>query len=307
MEEVRFEHALVTHLRRNGFPAPVFVPGVDGDTSVAVNGDLYSVSVLVKGSRYQAGNAEHLREAARTLAKYHQVVASFGTPPPRSREPFLGETLRERLATAPSPEAMRDFLARRDDQSPRLRDLLASLPYVLEGGEAVLGRLDHLYPDLPKLVIHGGCRRGSTLFGGDRLVAMLDFDSARLEARVVDIAIALHDFGKVWGDPGSPNFKVPLDLEVVSDFLGAYREVAAPEPAELEALPAVLRARPLKRALGKYRSTVEDGQTSRGHLRKAAQEVSRARWLEANERELRAALAVGDPRHRRSREPRTTR
>ena len=29
-EEVRFEHALVAHLRYNGFPAPVFVPCVSG-------------------------------------------------------------------------------------------------------------------------------------------------------------------------------------------------------------------------------------------------------------------------------------
>jgi homoserine kinase type II len=292
LEEVRFEHALVAHLRNNGFPAPVFVPCVSGETSVVVNGYLYSASVFVKGSPYQAENVEHLREAARTLAKYHQIVASFGSPPPRSREPFLSETLRERLAAMPSPEIISDFSARYGDRDPRIPDLLASLPYVLERGEAVLGLLDRLYPDLPKLVIHGGCRRGSTLFKGDRLVAMLDFDSARLEARVLDLAIAFHDFGKVWGEPGSPDFKVPLDLRIVSEFLDAYQEINPLEEAETKALPTLLAARPLKRALGKYRSMIEDLQTSQGHVRKAAQEVARVRWLEAHQQELQAMLVV---------------
>jgi homoserine kinase type II len=290
LQEVRFEHALVAHLRNNGFPAPVFVPGVSGQTPVVVNGHLYSASVFVKGSPYQAENVEHLREAARTLAKYHRIVASFRSPPPRSREPILSKTLRERLAAMPSPEIISDFSARYGDRDPRIPDLLASLPYVLESGEAVLGLLDRLYPDLPKLVIHGGCRRGSTLFKGDRLVAMLDFDSARLEARVLDLAIAFHDFGKVWGEPGSPDFKVPLDLRIVSEFLDAYQEINPLEEAEIEALPTLLEARPLKRALGKYRSMIEDLQTSQGHVRKAAQEVARVRWLESHGKELRTLL-----------------
>ena len=290
LEEVRFEHALVAHLRNNGFPAPVFVPCVSGEAPVVVDGYLYSASVFVKGSPYQAENVEHLQEAARTLAKYHRIVASFGSLPPPGREPFLSETLRERLAAMPSPEIIGDFSARYAERDPRIPDLLASLPYVLERGRTVLGLLDRLYPVLPKLVIHGGCRRGSTLFKGDRLVAMLDFDSARLEARVLDLAIAFHDFGKVWGEPGSPDFKVPLDLRIVSEFLDAYQEINPLEEAEIEALPILLAARPLKRALGKYRSMIGDLQTSQGHVRKAAQEVARVRWLEARGKELRTAL-----------------
>jgi len=38
---------------------------------------------------------------------------------------------------------------------------------------------------------------------------------------ILDLAIALHDFPKVVGERGSPDFKVPLDLEAVSGFLGA--------------------------------------------------------------------------------------
>jgi Ser/Thr protein kinase RdoA (MazF antagonist) len=288
--DIRFELELVAHLRDSGFPAPVVVPTVSGDTCTAVDGDLYSVSVCVNGSGYEAGNTEHLRESARALAEYHRISASFRPLSSRSHEPFLNEILRERLTDMPPPEAISDFADAYADHDLQIPDLLESLFYALEKSEEVLGLLDRLYPELPLLTIHGGCRRGSALFSGDRLITMLDFDSAHYEARVLDLAIALHDFAKVFGERGSPDFKVPLDLEVVSEFFGAYLQTNPLELAEVVALPALLAARPLKRALGKYCSMIEEARVSQGHVRKTAQEVAHVRWLEAHGQELRRVL-----------------
>jgi Ser/Thr protein kinase RdoA (MazF antagonist) len=196
---MRFEHELVRYLCGNDFPAPVVVPTMSGDTCAAVDGDLYSVSVFVDGSGYEAGNAEHLRESARALAEYHRISASFRTLSSRSQEPFLNEILRERLTEMPPPEAISDFADAYADHDLQIPVLLESLFYSLEKSEEVLGLLDRLYPELPLMTIHGGCGRGSALFSGDRLITMLDFDSARYEARVLDLAIALHDFAKVFG------------------------------------------------------------------------------------------------------------
>jgi homoserine kinase type II len=285
-----FEHELVRHLRDNGFPAPVVVPTVSGDTCAAVDGGLYSVSVFVDGSGYEAGNPEHLRESARALAEFHRISGSFRPSSSRSQEPFLNEILRERLTEMPPPEAISDFADAYADHDLQIPNLLESLFYALEKSEEVLGLLDRLYPELPLLTIHGGCRRGSALFSGDRLITMLDFDSARYGARVLDLAIALHNFAKMFGERGSPEFKIPLDLEVVSEFFGAYLQANPLELAEVVALPALLAAKPLKRAIGKYRSMIEEARVSQEHVRKTAQEIARVRWLEAHGRELRTAL-----------------
>jgi Ser/Thr protein kinase RdoA (MazF antagonist) len=181
----------------------------------------------------------------RALAEYHRISASFQPSPSRCQEPFLNEILRERLIEMPPPKAISGFADVYADHAPQIRDLLESLHYALEKSEAVLSLLDRLYPELPLLTNHGGYRRGSALFSGDRLITMLDFDSARYEARGLDLAIAPHDFAKVFGARGSPDFKVPLDLEVVSGFVGANLQANPLEPAEVEALPALLAARPL--------------------------------------------------------------
>jgi Ser/Thr protein kinase RdoA (MazF antagonist) len=208
----------------------------------------------------------------------------------RSQEPFLNEILRERLTKMPPPEAISNFADAYADHDLQIPDLLESLFYALEKGEEVLGHLDRLYPELPLLTIHGGCRRGSTLFSGDRLITMMDYDRARYEARILDLAIALHDFAKVFGERGSPDFKVPLDLEIVSEFFGAYLQANPLELGEVVALPALLAAIPLKRAIGKYRSMIEEERVSQGHVRKTAQEVARVRWMESHGKELRTLL-----------------
>jgi Ser/Thr protein kinase RdoA (MazF antagonist) len=69
--DMRFEHELVAYLRDSGFPAPVVVPTVSGETCAAVDGDLYSVSVFVVGSGYEASNAEErLTEKARPASLF---------------------------------------------------------------------------------------------------------------------------------------------------------------------------------------------------------------------------------------------
>ena len=268
--DMHFEHELVRHLRDNGFPAPVVVPTVSGDTCAALDGDLYSVAVFVDGSGYEAGNAEHLRESARALAEYHRISASFRPLSSRSQEPFLNEILRERLTKMPPPEAISNFADAYVDHDLQIPDLLESLFYALEKSEEVLGLLDRLYPELPLLTIHGSCRSRSAVFSGDRLITMMDYDRARYEARILDLAIALHDFAKVFGERGSPDFKVPLDLEIVSEFFGAYLQANPLELGEVVALPALLAAIPLKRAIGKYRSMIEEERVSQGHVRKTA-------------------------------------
>jgi len=290
-EALRFEHELMAYLRRHGFPVPEVVPCVNGDTAVAVDGRLYRVTAFVKGSGYQAGNVAQLQEVARALAAYHRLAASFrpsSSPPPRES---LNEGLRGRLAALPSVEGLADLPGARGEADPQVRPLLQSLPYALAASAAVLGHLDRLYPSLPRLTIHAGCRRGSVLFTGDRLLAVLDFDSAHDEARVLDLAVALHDFAKVYGDPASSDYKVPLDLDVVARFLGAYLSVSPLSPAEREALPMLLAAKRLNRALGRYRRLLEGSALSPGDTRKIALELTRVRWLEAHREQLRAALA----------------
>jgi homoserine kinase type II len=282
-----FEHELMGWLAAAGFPVPAVVPARDGRTVVEIGGRLYRLTTFMVGSPYRAGAPRQLEAVADTLGRYHRAVTSFqpSVAPPEGSD-LIG-SLRTRLdavarqATKPSGAA---------DLEPDRHLALRHLAAALDDGRAALDRLTRLDDRWPRLVVHGGCRRGSTLFEGDRLVALLDFDSAHVEARVVDVAVALHDFAKVYGDPASPAFKVPLDIDVVRAFVAAYDRSAGLEPAERAALPDLLVAKRLKRALGRFDRLVGDGPVSRGDVAKVELELARVRWLSIHRGALEEAL-----------------
>lgn len=277
------EHALIDYLRRNGYPAPEVVRTIDGGTYATVHKRLYTLFVFAHGQPYDGTRPAHLRQAAQSLARYHQLVAEFRPRNNGATEDTLALALERRSRT---------FAQFVDEASSDHRELLADYRALLDLAGSIVPPLAALYPQLPKLVIHGGCRRGSTVFEGDRLAAVLDFDSAHKEARALDIAVALHDFGKIYGDPTSPDHKVALDIDVIAGFMRAYSELEPPSPPELEAVPLMMRAKRIKRAMGKTLKYLRVGELPPNEGKKLHMELRRLRWLDDHDAELRAAVAA---------------
>ena len=269
-EAVRFEHELVAHLRGQGFPAPEYVPAVDGEPCARIDGRLWRLARFVPGQPASDAVPGQAEAVAAALARYHQLVEGFSASVPNPETALIPGALAERLAAVPTEER---FLANVPG------DLAAPLRFALAEARAVHRRLEDLYRSLPLTTIHAGCRRGSALFDGGRLLVVLDFDSARTEARALDVAIAVHDFAKVYGDPASPDYKVHLDRTVASRFVDAYQAVSPLSAAELEAVPALLVAKRLKRALGRYARLLAGEPLSDNDLRKIELELARVRSL----------------------------
>ena len=135
------------------------------------------------------------------LARYHLLVRDL--PAGGGEPPLFGELRKRSAEVTVDPEV-----------SGRAAEVVAEL-------EALL-------PDLPRAVVHGGARRGSMLFRGSEVVGVLDFDSAHPDVRVLDIAVAAHDVGKVYTQKGDDDHKVALDLSRVANLLEAYAARSAP-------------------------------------------------------------------------------
>jgi Ser/Thr protein kinase RdoA (MazF antagonist) len=221
---------------------------------------------------------------ARWLARYHRVARTFrpmvAMPAPQSMMASLRERLESLLEAGAGGQATL---------------LAVDVGFVLERGWEALEVLERRSLELPRLVVHAGCRRGSVLIEGGEVKVILDFDSSHDDARVVDLVVAVHDYAKVYGDPESDAYKVPLDLTVARTFLRAYEE-ETDEPltsAEIEALPAFLTAKRLKRALGRFERAARGDPLSLGDIRKIALELARVRWLHTHRGELRDLLGAG--------------
>lgn len=82
--------------------------------------------------------------------------------------------------------------------------------------------------DLPKGIIHGDCFPDNTIFQGDRLVAIIDFEEACVDQLLMEIAMAINGFCFV------DNQMDPLLMNV---FLREYNTIRPLTPEELELLP----------------------------------------------------------------------
>jgi homoserine kinase type II len=250
---------LMRMLRPRGLPVPVAQPTVVGENHAVVDERFWTVTRAIEGHRYDDASPAHLRQLGRTLARYHDLTEDLDGG---RGEPGLIAELRARTAAPGTPRAM------------------------AVRGRRVADSLAHLTPDLPRAVVHGGARRGSLVFQGDRVVGVLDFDSAHADVRVLDLAVAAHDVGKVYTEAGSADHKVRMDLVRVGTLLEAYTETRPLTPAEAAALPLLMEAKRLKRALGRvHRDRAGEPLSANDHA-KIALEAQRIAWLDVNRDEL---------------------
>ena len=247
--EIRYEHALVRHIRGNGFhlAAEVFANKA-GDT-VVTRGELrdgelvsryFAVYEMLGGEdkyswvKNRCSDVEY-DDAGRVLARFHRAAHDF--------EP--GDLVREQ------PPIM-DFLATLPDTFRQLSQkttgtrydafFLAKLPEIL----AAIDRGLTLEPDLdglPRCPVFCDYHPGNHKWVDEHSVGLFDFDWTKLDYRVFDIAVGLVYFCSSWEGPDDGQ----LRLDKVGIFLRAYQDEAARfdapgslTEAELAALPRMI-------------------------------------------------------------------
>jgi Ser/Thr protein kinase RdoA (MazF antagonist) len=224
---LRAQHALIEHLRRRRFPAPRIVRTLADETILTLNGQWYEIQEFIDGEPYDRHRAAHLEQAAVTLGMYHRCVRGFEAGAFRS------------LPDLYSPATANKLLQRLIDAGRPVRD--SALSDVAGRLEAEVHDLaDHFggHPTPPRLVIHGDYYADNLIFSGDRIVGVVDYDRARLEARVAELAEALIYFAS----PQTPHLRhvvYPgfLEWEPFYRFLQSYGQAVSLRGEEAQALP----------------------------------------------------------------------
>jgi homoserine kinase type II len=224
---IRAQHALIEHLCQADFPTPAVIPTASGETLLTLDTEFYEVHEYVEGTPYDHTSSEHFQEAARMLGQYHTHVR--GCAPQALCD--LGELY--------SPAILRANLAHLTNVWALEHDTdLVQMVRQLQAHAVNLETCFSEHGSLPHLVIHGDYYAGNLLFEGDRIVGVVDYDKARWQPRVVELAEALIYFASP--RPGRlkhlvyPGF---LEWEPFTRFLRHYAHVIALEENEARALP----------------------------------------------------------------------
>jgi homoserine kinase type II len=247
--EIRYEHALVRHIRDKGFelPARVFMTKA-GDTLVTREELLgtervqrfFAVYEMLTGedkyswTENRCTDTEY-EDAARILARFHQAAYDFEPGGLYREQPPIMDYL------ATMPATFKGY-AEKTTGTKYDHYFLARLPNVL----AAIERGISLGPELeglPQCPTFCDYHPGNLKWRDEHGVGLFDFDWTKLDYRLFDIAIGIVYFCASWEDDDDGE----LRLDKAEVFLKAYQDEAcradAPGPVtgdELAALPRML-------------------------------------------------------------------
>jgi len=188
--KVAFAHSLMTHLLSQGFPVPALIGTCDDHNSMLqLGGNVYELFEFIEGERCD-NSLEQTTHAGKVLAKYHKAVDGFASewsPPAGSYH--NAPNVRAGLNAIPTVSTGHDSVIGHEDELLQLTQMLHEI--YDEAAETV----DKAgFPDWPKSIIHGDWHPGNMLFRDGNICAVLDFDAARRQPHIIDVAYGMLQF-----------------------------------------------------------------------------------------------------------------
>jgi homoserine kinase type II len=228
---ILYEHRLLTWLNGQslsfGVPAPL--PARDGATLVRAGAAWHALFARLPGGEVNRRDPALAEGVGAALAELHAVLRAY--PTERRPDLFGFDELTRVHPAVPAPHTLTPGQLGLPDTAP-YADLLAWFRQELAQRQDFL---DGAYRALPRQVIHGDYGPGNTLALGGRIAAVLDFDFAMPEARVLDVAQGLEFTMRIWENPAP--------LTMARAFCRGYARHGRLTAAEVAAVPPMIRLR----------------------------------------------------------------
>ena len=207
---------LLAFLAQSGIPVANPVCDATGQSVHTLYGKSAVIAPKLAGKHIFSPNTVQCEQVATVLAKLHTETTGYPHPIPAACDFSWIE-----------PEVL-SWIDHLSDKNRALMD------QALEITRAGLKQ----FQSLPRAVIHGDLFIDNTLFEGDTLTGVIDFNFAGEDYAVMDICVALND----WCVENDGVF----DPERYKRFLQAYQTVRPLQPAEMEAIPFFLHLAALR-------------------------------------------------------------
>lgn len=224
--EILFEHALLNHLRANGFNlAAAIIPCRNGTSIVKTpapekhQGEtaLWALFAFLDGEDKYSWTETDLTDAefisaAEVLSHLHHCSYGFVKPPEANRaQPRIMEFLPTFKAT---------FTAFFSQAGGRRCDhLFKSNFQSICNALDIAASYDMRFKGMGQIPIHCDYHPGNLKYRNEKCVGLFDFDWSKIDYRLFDVALALVYFTSIWSDR-----RTGLRLDKFSLFLESYND-----------------------------------------------------------------------------------
>lgn len=228
--KVAFCHAIQLHLAAKQYPLPHLIgTKKENNSMLQWRGAVYELFEYIPGQNYPQ-TLESTFDSGRVLGLYHKLLESFKsdwTPPYGSYHmtPSVETGLR----------AIPEILTKAGTHTPAIDQML---DFLLRSYRHAAETVEHLgMESWPRQIVHADWHPGNMLYRDNHVVAVIDYDSARLLPRVIDIANGVLQFSIIGGDENVSKWPEYVDESRFKRFLRGYDEVVLLSQAEIQSIP----------------------------------------------------------------------
>ncbi len=286
--KVAFCHQLQLYLASKQFPLPHLIgTKKDNNSMLQWKGGIYELFEFIKGTGYD-NSLDATAESGRTLAVFHKLLADYEP----EYEPAVGSFHGSRTVST-SFDAIPRTLNKTSpvEGDSEGEELLARVKFLQTAyNEAAMKVNDLGMPDWPMQIVHSDWHPGNMLFRGARIVAVIDYDSARIQQRITDVANAALQFSILGGGDDPTQWPDHLDESRFKKLLRAYDSVpgCVLSRAELKAVPWLMIEALIAESVIPIAATGNFARMDgRGFLRMVERKV---RWVQQHAERLAGAL-----------------
>lgn len=235
--KVAFCHALQLHIAEKQFPLPHLVgTRKDNNSMLQWKGATYELFEYIKGTSYD-NSLEATTEAGRILALFHKLLVDYQP----EYEPPQGSYHASRSVAA-SMQQIPQTLNKLDPAGSQGNDqrIAEVVQFLKTSYNEAATRVNELgLPDWPMQIVHSDWHPGNMLFRGSRVVAVIDYDAARIQQRIIDVANGALQFSILGGGDDPAQWPDYIDESRFKRFLRGYDSVpdCVLSRAELRCVP----------------------------------------------------------------------
>ena len=242
-DAIRYEHDVLRHMKRKGWPVAVPLGADDGMTIVSEDNSRYSLFPFLPGRPGPPHSPGYLRIKGGLLARLHGDLASL--PSKGQRDGFGRLSDLDAYVPELSSGQKNAQCSSKPGRSPATFDAVldayhAEQPRLAEQIRAERERsLDELarlgYQSFPDTLVHGDFHTENNFFQRGRLTAILDFDLVHMDTRVADLALT------IVGDCAEPPAYMAIDPVSVKALVAAYHTESPLSDPEFSLIVPMMR------------------------------------------------------------------
>ena len=285
--KVAFCHQLQMFLASKQFPLPHLIGTKNENNSMLQwNDQVYELFEYIKGIGYDS-SLEQTGDSGKIQAIFHKLLQEFKseyTPPTGSYH--ASKHVTGSLDRIPST------LTRLYPETVAILDSINQVVQTLHAAYAsAMVRLNDMgLLDWPTQIVHSDWHPGNMLFRGPRVVAVIDYDAARIQQRIIDVANGALQFSILGGGEDPMQWPNHLDEARFKKFVGSYDNVPGCQLArsELRAIPWLMIEALIAEAAIPIAATGQFARMAGHHFLSMVER--KVRWLQSNSEKLAGVL-----------------